>query len=129
MKQLGASLGAPSARAELLGRLADDVLERAAERPEAEEADVQGDLGDAAVGLAQEDHRALDAAALQVAVRRLAEGRAERAAEVRLGHQRDARGGRDVERLRVGSVHVVAGAQEAAVLLLGGRAHASYLSM
>src|SRR5690349_16910070 len=85
------------AAAELLGRLADDVLERAAERPEAEEADVERDLRDAAVGLAQEEHRALDAAALQVAVRSLAERRLERADEVRLRHQRDAGGRRDVE--------------------------------
>src|SRR4051794_41122794 len=60
-------------------RLADDVAEGAAERAQAREADVEADLGDAAVGLGQQRHRALHAAALQVAVRCLAERRAERA--------------------------------------------------
>src|SRR3954452_14178640 len=59
-------------------RAPDDLAERPAERPEAREADVEADLGDAAVGLAQQEHRPLDAPALQVAVRRLAERRAER---------------------------------------------------
>src|SRR4051812_47238579 len=51
----------------------DDLAERPAERAEAREAHVEADLGDAAVGLAQEEHRALDAPALEVAVRRLPE--------------------------------------------------------
>src|SRR4029450_13567253 len=59
------------------GRLAEDRTERPAERPEAREADVEADLTHAAIGLAQEESRALDAAALQVAVRRLGERRAE----------------------------------------------------
>src|SRR3712207_310032 len=66
------------------GRFADDVAERAAERPEAREADVEADVGDAAVGGPQQEHGALDAPALEVAVRRLAEGRAGGADEVRL---------------------------------------------
>jgi hypothetical protein len=49
-------------------RLTDDARERAAERAEAGEADVQADLGDAAVRRAQQVHGPLDAAALQVAV-------------------------------------------------------------
>src|SRR3954464_6552840 len=57
----------------LARRLAEDRAERAAERAEAGEAHVEADLGHAAVGLAQQEHRALDAPALQVAVRRLAE--------------------------------------------------------
>src|SRR4051794_19730670 len=60
-----------AARAELRRRLADDLPERAAERAEAEEADVDAYLGHAALGLAQQEHRALDAPALQVAMRRL----------------------------------------------------------
>src|SRR3954451_5977615 len=68
----------------LARRLADDDAERAAERAEAPEADVDGDLGHAAVGLAQQEHRALDAPALQVAMRRLPERGAERPDEVRL---------------------------------------------
>src|SRR5919112_727208 len=110
--------------AAVLGRrLADDLAERAAERAEAEEADVEADLGDAAVALAQQEHRALDAAALEVAVRGLAERRAERADEVRLRGERDARERRHVERLRVGAVHRVARAEHAAVGLLHGAAH------
>src|SRR5918912_1243655 len=65
-------------------RIADDRLERAAERAEAREADVEADVADAAVGLAQEEHRALDAPPLEVAMRRLAEGGAEGPDEVRL---------------------------------------------
>src|SRR3954465_13260264 len=65
--------------AERRGRLADDLLERAAERAQAGEPDLEADVGDAQVALAQRSHGAFDAAALQVAVRRLAERRAERA--------------------------------------------------
>src|SRR5262245_32838770 len=96
-----------AARAELARRLAHDLAERTAERPEAEEADVEADLGHAALGLAQEEHRALDAAALEVAVRRLPEGRFEDADEVRLGGVRHARERGDVQRLRVLAVHRV----------------------
>src|SRR6266542_6668279 len=39
--------------------LPDDLPERAAEGPQAGEADVEADVGDAAVGLAQAQHRAL----------------------------------------------------------------------
>jgi hypothetical protein len=66
-------------------RHAQDLAERPAERAEAREADVEADLRDAAVGLAQEERRALDPAALQVAVRRLAEDGAELAREMGAG--------------------------------------------
>src|SRR5215213_11129608 len=65
-------------------RLADDVRECPAERPEAREANVEADLGHAAVGLPEQEHRSLDPAALQVAMRRLAERRAKGPDEVRL---------------------------------------------
>src|SRR5438270_4849111 len=52
-------------------RLADDLPERAAEGPPAREADVEADVGDAAVGLAQQEHRAFHTPPLQVTVRRL----------------------------------------------------------
>src|SRR3954464_7530311 len=117
-------VGRLRAAAVLRGRLADDAAERAAERAEAREADVEADLGDAAVGLAQQEHRALDAAALQVAVWRLAEGRAERPDEVRLRDVGDACEARHVERLGIGAVHRVAGAQHPAVGVLDGAAHA-----
>ena len=41
-------------------RLADDVAERPAEGAQAGKADVEADVGDAAVGLAQQEHRALN---------------------------------------------------------------------
>ena len=71
----------------------------------------------------QQEHRALDAPALQVAVRRLAERGPEGADEVRLGDVGDAREGGDVERLRVAAVHRVAGAQQSAVGVFDGAAH------
>src|SRR5690242_8575735 len=104
-----------AAGAELARRLAHDLAERPAERAEAVEADVERDLGHAAVGLAQQEHRALDAAALQIAVRRLAEGRLEGADEVGLRGVRHARERGDVQRLRVLAVHRVARPQHAAV--------------
>src|SRR3954470_5295781 len=82
-------------------RLAEDRAERPAERPEAAEPDLEADVAHRAVRLAQQEHRALDAAALEVAVRRLAERRAERADEVRLGDGGEPRQRRDVERARV----------------------------
>src|SRR4051794_19730609 len=104
-------------------RLAHDRAEGPAERPEAREADLEADVAHRPVGLAEQEHGALDAAALEVAVRRLAERRAERADEVRLGHVREPRERRDVERPRVGAVHRVARAEHAAVSLLDGAAH------
>jgi hypothetical protein len=56
-------------------------------------------------------------------VRRLAERRPEGADEVRLGDAGDPGERRHGERLGVGAVHRVAGAQQAAVLLLDGAAH------
>ena len=76
--------------------------------------DVQADLRHRPLGLAQQRHRALQPAPLQVAVRRLSERLLERADEVRLGGQRDPRQSRDVERLVVGTVHLVASPQHAA---------------
>src|SRR5690349_4062460 len=58
-------------------RLAEHVAESAAEGAQAGEAHVEADLGHRQVAVAQQRHRALDAAALEVAVRRLAEGVAE----------------------------------------------------
>src|SRR6266480_2890457 len=65
-------------------RHADDFAERPAEGAEAVEADVEADVGDAAPGLAQHEHRALDAPALQIAMRSLAERGAEGADEMSL---------------------------------------------
>src|SRR4051794_4899877 len=57
-------------------RLADDLPERPAERSEAQEPNVEADLGDAVVGLPQHEHRPLNPSPLQVPVRCLAERRA-----------------------------------------------------
>src|SRR5262245_36720492 len=84
-------------------RLADDLVERAAECAQAAEADVEADIGDAAIGRSQQEHRALDAPALQVAVRCLTEGVAEGANEVRLRDLGDLREMRDAERLGEGA--------------------------
>src|SRR4051812_28453377 len=65
------------------GGLADDVAEGPAERSEAREADVHADVRHRAVALPQQQHRALYPAALQVAVRRLAERGPEGADEMR----------------------------------------------
>ena len=87
------------------------------------EADAQADVGDGAVGLSKQEHRALDPAPLQVAVRRLPEDGAKGAAEMRLRDVRDRSHGTDVERLGVGPVHGVASAQQAPVQVLGVPAH------
>src|SRR5579885_2323744 len=60
-------------RAVRRGRLADHGPERPAERAEAAEPDVEADLGDRPTGLAEQFHRPLHPAALQVAMGRFAE--------------------------------------------------------
>ena len=60
-------------------------------------------------------------------MRRLAEDGAEAADEVRLGDVGDRGHGPDVERLGVGAVHGVAGAQQAPVEVLDFPAHAATL--
>ena len=49
-------------------RLSDDLTEGSAECPDAAEADVEADVGHSAVTLAEQKHRTLDLASLQVAV-------------------------------------------------------------
>src|SRR5207237_4478232 len=59
----------------IVGRVqADDVAEGPAEGAQAGEPNVQADVGDLAVGLAEHEHRPLDSAPLQVAVRGFAKG-------------------------------------------------------
>ena len=102
-------------------------MERPAEGAEAAEADVEADVGDAAFGLAQEEHRALHATPLEVPMRRLPEDGPKAADEVRhgdIGH-RGHRG--DVERLGVRAVHGVPGTQQATVQVLDVPAHAATL--
>src|SRR5215218_2259976 len=92
----------------------DHAREGAAERPEAREPDVQADLRHGALRLAQQRHRPLQPAPLQVPVRRLPKRPLERADEVGLRGQRDPGQRRHVERLVVGAVHLVASPQHAA---------------
>src|SRR6202035_5254825 len=108
-------------------RLANDLAEGAAEGPPAGEADIEADIGDTAVRLAQQEHRTLHPPPLQVTVRRLPEDGAEAADEVRLGEMRHGSYGADVERLGIGPVHGIAGAQQAPVELLDFLAHAATL--
>src|SRR6202022_2668474 len=82
-------------------RLADDCLKTAAERAQAVEANVEADVGHAAIGRPQQEHCPLAPAALEVAVRRLAERRAKRSDEMRLRDIRDRRQRGHVEWLRV----------------------------
>src|SRR2546430_1706553 len=91
----------------LRGGFTDDAPEGPAEAAEAAEADIEADLTHAGVGLPQEEHRSLHAAALQVAMGRLAERVAKGPDEMRLGDAGDPREGRDVERLRIVPVHRV----------------------
>src|SRR5262249_36520606 len=104
-------------------RFAHDGLERPAEGSQAVEPDVEADVRDAATRRAEEEHRALDAPPLEVPVWRLAERRAKRADEVRVGHSRDPREARDTERLRKRAVHRVSRAQHPTVALLDRSTH------
>src|SRR5205814_9126211 len=108
-------------------RLADDLPERADEGPSAGEADVEADVGDAPVSLAQQEHRALHPPPLKVTVRRFPEDGSEAANEVRFGDTGHRRYCADIERLGVGAVHRVAGAQQAPVQVLDFPAHGQTL--
>src|SRR2546423_1845497 len=90
---------------------ADDVSKRPAEGAQAHEADVEAYIGDGTFCLAQQEHRPLDTPALEVSVRRLAEGGSEGPDEVRLRHVRHRRQRGNVKRLGVGAVDRIAGAQ------------------
>src|SRR6266545_4173631 len=94
------------------GRHADQLGEAAAEGAQRRAADREADLGDAEVATAQQRHRALDAPRHQVAVRRLAVGEPELAAEVPGRHVRAAGERLDVQRLRVLPVEPIANAAQ-----------------
>src|SRR6267143_3182501 len=103
-----------SALAEASWRLADDVTEDPAEGAQAAEAHVQADVRHAPVGRPQQEHGPFDPPALEVPARRLAKSSAQRPDEVRLGDVGDSSKGREVERIGVGAVHRVAGAEHPA---------------
>ena len=75
----------------------------------------------------QQEHRALHAPALKIAMRRLAEGRPEGPDEMSLGHGRDLGEARDVKRLSISPVDRIASAQHAAIELLHGPSHPTML--
>ena len=103
---------------------ADQFGEASAEGAQRRAADRETDLGDAEVATTQQRHRALDAPRHQVAVRRLAVGDPELAAEVPGRHVRAAGERLDVQRLCVLPVDPVADAAQsrevAQVIRLGG---------
>src|SRR5207245_7532996 len=86
------------------------VGEETAEGAQRRAADREADLGDVEVATTQQRHRALDAPRHEVAVRRLAVGEPELAAEVPGRHVHAAGEGLDVQRLRVLPVDPVADA-------------------
>src|SRR5664279_2117337 len=108
------------------GRHTDQFGEATAEGAQRRAADRETDLGDTEVATTQQRHRALDAPRHQVALRRLAVGEPELAAEVPSRHVRAAGERLDVQRLRVLPVDPVADAAQprevAQVLLRGGSA-------
>src|SRR4051794_29910577 len=90
------------------GRHTDQLGETSAESAQRRTANLEADLGDAEVTTTQQGHRALDAPRHQVAVRRLAVGAPELAAEVPRRHVRIPCQRLDVQRLGVLSVDPVA---------------------
>src|ERR1051326_8143481 len=111
--------------AAVVGRcLADYLRESPAERPEARKRDIEADVGHAAIGFAEKEHRSLDAAPLEVAVRCLAENVTKTAAEVCRRDVGDRGDGTYVERLGVRPIHGLARPQQAPVEILSLAAHA-----
>jgi hypothetical protein len=104
------------------------VVERPAEGAQAGEADIEANVGHAAVAGTKEEHRPFDAAALQVAMRRFAERRVKRTTEVRLGNLRSPREARDVEWLPKVAVHRVPSAEHPAIALFHDSSHRSNLA-
>src|SRR5206468_6901391 len=98
-------------------RSAEHPGEARRERAEALEADREADVGDRAVGRAQEGGGPLEAASEEVGVRRVAERPAELPAEMGAGETGGAGEVIDVERLEIASVGEILGPEEMA----GGR--------
>src|SRR5205814_10714951 len=103
--------------------LADDIPKDPAERTQAAEADVEADVGHTAIGRPQQVHGALDPATPEIAVRGRVKGCPKGSDAVRLRYVSHPGEGGDVERLRVGSVHRIAGAQHPSVELLDRSTH------
>src|SRR5262245_31631329 len=97
-----------------LRRDAVGTREAGRERADAAQTDGEADVGDRAVGGAQQRRGALEPAGQEVLVRRLAERTAELAAEVRAREAGAAREVVDVQRLEVPGVGQVLGAEQVA---------------
>ena len=108
-------------------RLAHDLSEGTAEGAEAREGDVEADVGDAPIALAEQEHGALDPSADKVAVRSLAEDRTETPAEMGRRDVGNRRHRADIQGLGVRAVHGIAGAQQAPIEILGLATHPTTL--
>src|SRR5215207_7738755 len=110
-RDCGSAGGSPAAGV-VARRLADERAKCRAERAEAPEADLETHLGHGEAGAPQELLGALDPAAEEVLMRRLAEGLLEAADEVRPGRVRRAGKGWQVEFPRILAVHQILRAAE-----------------
>jgi hypothetical protein len=110
----------------VLGDIPTSSVKRLLKVPSDEQPTLEADLGDAEVAATQQRHRALDAPCHEVAVRRLAEGEPELAAEVPGRHVRVAGERLNVQRLGVLPIDPVTNAAQsrevAQVLGRGGSA-------
>src|ERR1700712_1163275 len=104
------NIGNRAAKPVRAGRFSGDLPECPAECGMTVEANLHADICDAAICFAEQEHRSLHTASLEVAVRILTERRLEGANEVSLGDDRDSRQCLDVERARPVPVHRVPGA-------------------
>jgi hypothetical protein len=98
-------------------------MERPAECAQTAETHVEANVRYTPIRGTQEKHRALDAPALEIAMRRLAERRAEGADEVRLGYVPDPRKFWNAKRFRKRAIHGVPCAQHSAIGLFYRPAH------
>jgi hypothetical protein len=98
-------------------------VEGPAECAQTAETDIEGNVRYAPIRGTQEKHRALNAPALGIAMRSLAERRAEGADEVRLGYLRNPREFWNAKRFRKRAIHGIPRAQHPAIALFYRPAH------
>ena len=104
-------------------RRSDDFMESAAERAEAVEADLEADVGHAAIAFPKQKHCALDTASLEIAVRRLTKCRSEGSRKMGFGNTGDPGEGGNVKGTGIGAVHRVAGAKHPTIRLFQAPVH------
>jgi hypothetical protein len=98
-------------------------MEGPAECAEAAETDVEANIRYAPIRSTQEKHSALDAPALEITMRRLAERRAESADEVRFGYFRNSGEPLNAERLRKRAIHCISRPQHPTIALFHWKTH------